>query len=194
MKILAFVDIHSNPSILKKIIQKSKKVDLLICAGDISEFGFNLKKLLFTLNKLNKPLLIIPGNHEDDEELESLCKLFKNIVYLNKKVYTLNNYNFFGDGSGGFSQHNKDLERFAKTIKPKENLIFVTHSPPFNTKLDLIPYLGHKGCKSIRKVIETLKPSLHFCGHFHESEYIVDKIKTTKTVNPGPEGMIFEVP
>lgn len=194
MKILAFVDLHGNSSVLKKIIKKSKNADLLICAGDISEFGFNLKKLLSTFDKLNKPMLILPGNHEDEEELENLCTLFKNIIYIHRKTYLFKDYLFFGDGSGGFSQTNKDLEQFAKTINSKEKLIFITHSPPYNTKLDFIPYLGHRGCKSVRKVIENLKPILHICGHFHESEYMIDKIKSTKTINPGPEGMIVDLP
>ncbi len=44
MKVLAFADMHSDTEALKVLIKASKEVDMIICAGDISTFGKDLKK------------------------------------------------------------------------------------------------------------------------------------------------------
>jgi len=38
MKILAFVDVHGSAACLKEIEKKSKKVDIILCAGDLTVF------------------------------------------------------------------------------------------------------------------------------------------------------------
>src|SRR3989344_3056089 len=72
MKILAFSDIHGKKSALIKIKNKTMKENpnLLICAGDLSFFSQKLKILINYLDNLNKPLLIIHGNHESIESIE----------------------------------------------------------------------------------------------------------------------------
>ena len=46
MKILTFVDTHGNQTAIKRLANLSKKADLLICAGDLTEFGANLNEYL----------------------------------------------------------------------------------------------------------------------------------------------------
>ena len=67
MKLLAFTDIHGSLTALKRIEQKikSEKPDLLVCAGDISIFEHGIVGILKKLNKLNKKIIIVHGNHED---------------------------------------------------------------------------------------------------------------------------------
>src|SRR3989338_5517648 len=101
MKILAFTDTHGNKKYLSLILHKAKKTDILICAGDLTLFGTGFFKLVKRFNKLNKKLLIIPGNHEPAREIESLR--YKKIISLHKKIYQINNYTFVGHGEGGFS-------------------------------------------------------------------------------------------
>ena len=45
MKILAFVDLHGSLNALKRLSKqiKSKKPDIIVCAGDISIFENNLE-------------------------------------------------------------------------------------------------------------------------------------------------------
>jgi hypothetical protein len=198
MKLLAFVDVHGNKRALKSIISKSKKKnpDLLICAGDISLFGRDLKKIISQFKKLDKPLIILPGNHEEGENLRKICSKFKFIIYLHKASYKINDYLFFGYGGGGFSMKDKGFERlsekFRKTIK-KEKVILVTHAPVYRTRLDIIPGLGHRGNKSIRRFVKKVKPVLVICGHFHENNGVVDTLGKTIIMNPGPYGKIIKV-
>ncbi len=195
MKILAFVDVHENKSAMKKLIEKSKDVDLLICAGDISVWGSNLSNLIKSFKATNKKLLIIPGNHEDEIELKEICSNFDFVFYLHKRSIKINNYLFFGHGTGGFAKINKDFEkvgeRFKKIIK-NEKVIFVSHAPPYNTKLDIL-INDHYGCKSYSDFILQVKPILCVCGHFHENSGVSDKLGKTFVINPGPYGQIIDL-
>jgi Icc-related predicted phosphoesterase len=199
MKILAFTDTHLNKKAIIKIIENSDKVDLLICAGDISWFGVGLDKILRLLNsKLKKLLFIIPGNHEDEESLKNICERLKKINYAQKKSIRYGKYLFFFWGGGGFSVSNPKLEaaipKFKERIKPDDKVIFVTHGPPYNTDLDHLEMIGHVGCKSQKLFLKEIKPLLHISGHLHENfnkhEVLFGK---TLIINPGPAGTILEV-
>lgn len=188
MKILVFTDVHGVFTILKKIARKSQKVDLLICCGDISNFGKNLNKIFLFLKKLNKPLLIVHGNHETNDNINSFSKVYDYIINIHNKKYSVDNYEFFGWGGGGFSRKDEKLDKL--NINFNKKLIFISHSIPYKTKLDALNH-DHTGSISIRKFIEKHKPILHFCGHLHENEAKRDKISNTLIINPGPYGKII---
>lgn len=81
--------------------------------------------------------------------------------------------------------------------------IYVMHSPPFETKLDLIE--GGKSCgsRSIKKFIENFQPLLTLHGHIHESPKLTgsykDRIGNTISINPGQfssknlQAVVFEL-
>ena len=199
MKILAFTDTHGSLSALRRIEQKvrTQKPDLLVCAGDISIFEHGIFGLMKRLNKLNKKILIIHGNHEDGLTFVRYTKLFKNVIFIHKKYYLENDILFLGYGGGGFSMVDKEFENvtknFKKIIKSNKDrkIILVTHAPPYKTKVDKL-IQGHSGNKSIRHFIEKNNVDLLICGHLHENFGKEDKIGKTKVINPGPFGkMIF---
>ncbi|MBI2557845.1 metallophosphoesterase [Candidatus Woesearchaeota archaeon] len=200
MKILAFTDIHGSLSALKRIRQKVKfqNPDLLVCAGDISLFERGLVNILRKLNKFNKKTIIIHGNHEDDSLFAKYSKSFKNIIFVHKKHFLEQNVLFLGYGGGGFALVDREFERFSARFKDliKNNLdkkiVFLTHAPPYKTKLDKIMQ-GHCGNKSFRNFVEKTKVDLMICGHLHENFGKGDKINKTKIINPGPFGKIIEV-
>ncbi|MFH0936281.1 MAG: metallophosphoesterase [Candidatus Woesearchaeota archaeon] len=192
MKILVFTDIHGVFTILKKIARKSQKADLLICCGDVSNFGRNLNKIFLFLKKLNKPLLIIHGNHETYENIDEFSKMYDYIINLHNKTYSIDNYEFFGWGGGGFSRKDEKLDKINNKTKFNKKLIFISHSVPYKTKLDALNH-DHVGSISIRKFIEKQKPILNFCGHLHENEARRDKINNTLIINPGPYGKIINL-
>lgn len=195
MKILAFGDTHGNLNYLDRSLKKAKDVDIIICLGDLSNFGRNFKEGINKLKKLDKLVLIIPGNHETSDQIDSVSN--KNIINLHKKSYELNDYIFFGFGGGGFHTINKDFEnvaeKFNKTIKKDSKIILITHGPPYGNALDMIPACGHVGCKSMRKFIEENKILLSVCGHIHENSGKVGRIGKTLVVNPSPFGRVIEV-
>ncbi len=198
MKILAFVDTHGSLKALEKIKKQAKQADIIVCAGDISVFENNLDYLLFQLNKLNKPVLIIPGNHEEDTDLSTLTKQLNNVTDIHKKTFIKDNYLFLGYGGSGFSMVDKEFIKTGKKLenelKKHENkkIILLTHAPPYKTKLDKI---GSEACgnKSIKNFILKTKPDLVICGHLHENAGKEDKIKKTKLINPGPFGKIINI-
>jgi len=197
MKILAFVDTHGNLNAIKRLLEKGQNVDLLVCAGDISNFGHNLKESISKLKKLNKPMLIIHGNHESEEQIKEISKDFKWIVNLHKGSYQLGDYCFFGYGGGGFAMQDIEYEqvaqKFKKTLNKKIKVVIVTHGPPYGTKCDLLPYQGYRGCRSYTKIDKDIKPVLHVCGHLHETACVRDRIGDTLVINPGAEGKIIRL-
>lgn len=197
MKILAFTDTHANKKSLKTLFQKAQDVDLLVCAGDISDWGKGIEHELKVLSKFKKTLLIVHGNHESRELMQKFCERFEFCRFIHKASYEINGYIFLGYGGGGFSKTDVEFEKLVNLFKAhydgKKKIILVTHAPPYGTKVDLIPGLGHRGNLSIRKFIEKFQPLLHVCGHLHESFSKTDTIGRSIIVNPGPNGKIIEI-
>src|SRR3989344_3590714 len=126
--------------------------------------------------------------------MRELCN--DNIIFLHKRSYSIGDYTFFGYGGNGFIQEDKKLESLIEKVKKitKEKLIFITHMPPYNTKLDYLPYgKRHAGSKSSSKFIKELKPVLTACGHLHENFKKEDSIGKSLIINPGPEGQLIEI-
>jgi len=196
MKILAFTDIHSNSNYIDIILKKSKKhnPDLLVCSGDLTYFGIKLNFVLKRLNSIKKPLILIHGNHEDEDEVTVLCSKYPNLIYLHKQVYDFKDYRFIGYGGLGFSRTTKSLEKFvlSKKIEGKKHIL-IFHQPPYGTKLDDIPFLGYVGNKSITKMIKLVKPVLALSGHIHETFNKKDKIGNSLLINPGQKGKIISI-
>ena len=201
MKILAFTDTHGSLSALKRIKSKVKvqKPDLLVCAGDVSLFERGIVGIMRRLDKLNKKIIMVHGNHEDDSTFRKLSKIFKNIIFIHKHHFIQNNVLFLGYGGGGFSIVDKEFEkiansRFRKLIKNNKDkkIVLVTHGPPYRTRLDKLMQ-GHCGNRSIRNFIEKNKIDLLICGHLHENFGKEDKIRKTRYINPGPFGKIVEI-
>jgi len=196
MKILAFVDLHGNLTALKKLVQRAKKddIELVICAGDITVFGDRLKRLIGFFRKINKPFLIIHGNHEENSEIQKACSAFHNCINIHKKGFRGEGFIILGYGGGGFSLVDKEFEkiaeRFKQMIKKGEKVILVTHAPPYNTNIDKI---GKNSCgnKSIRKFIYEVKPVLAISGHLHENAGKKDNIGKTVVINPGYKGKVI---
>ncbi len=195
MKLLAFVDNHGDLSSLRKIKKKAKQAELLICAGDISLFEQDLDFLLYELNKIGKPLLIIPGNHETETNLKNICALFENVYYIHKKLHKFKDYLIIGYGTGGFSLTEPEFNKFMAKNKAKlksKKIILVIHAPPYHTNLDKLNS-DYYGNKTFRDFVEKKKPKLVICGHFHENSGKSQKIGKTLVINPGPDGKILEV-
>lgn len=82
----------------------------------------------------------------------------------------------------------EDLNNLPKPTNPRKTL-YVTHSPPFGTRLDRIESGGSVGSQSIRLFIEETQPLITLHGHIHESPKwsgaYVERIGETIAINPG---------
>ncbi|MBW3021156.1 metallophosphoesterase family protein [Candidatus Woesearchaeota archaeon] len=194
MKILAFTDLHENMEFFKELERKSKKADIVICAGDFTIFNHGCKKMVKTIASLKKPTYLIHGNHENMSQVEEECKLYDNIRFIHKKVFRVNGINIFGYGGGGFSYIDRDFENFIekhKILLTKKNIL-VTHQPPYNTIVDEIVEDEHAGSKSIKKYLNHF--NLAISGHLHETFNKQEVInKKTLVINPSPTGMLIEI-
>jgi len=82
----------------------------------------------------------------------------------------------------------KDLDRLPEPLDFKK-AIYMMHSPPFGTKLDLIQGKKSAGSRSIKIFIREHQPLLTLHGHIHESPELsgtyMDRIGNTLSINPG---------
>jgi Icc-related predicted phosphoesterase len=82
----------------------------------------------------------------------------------------------------------EDLNRLPIPIDYRKT-IYMMHSPPFATKLDLIQGGKSAGSRSIKVFLEEYQPYLTLHGHIHESPELsgtyLDRIGKTLSINPG---------
>jgi uncharacterized protein len=194
MKILTFVDTHGSHAIQKRLDEmvKKDKPDVIICAGDMTIFGNEIDLVLMHFNRWKIPTLIVHGNHESESSVRKASSLFEYTHFLHKRTMKINGYTFVGYGGGGFSMRDPGFEQFAKTLPKNQNLVLVTHAPPYGTKLDFI-IDSHCGNKSFTEFIKKNQPLLMICGHLHENSGKEDVIQKTRVINPGPHGKIIKI-
>jgi uncharacterized protein len=197
MKIYAFTDIHENLQMLSKIKRRIKEqgVDLAVCTGDFTVFSHATKKMLTAMNDLGVPLVLIPGNHDDEDEIMALLPELKNIHYAHETMIEVMGLQFFGFGGRGFSRHEPALEMLEEQYAGQFNggTIVLCHAPPYGTKLDEIDPEWHVGNESLTELVRRRRPMLVLCGHIHECFHQHDSIAGTPVINPGPDGEIIEV-
>jgi len=190
MKAIAFADLHGNMRELDRIIRTSKKAELLLCAGDLTNFQRGLVGMLRKLERTGKRVVIIPGNHESPRYLKEVSRRFPHIKEIHKSSCIIGNLLIIGYGSGGFQQREPDFpgtaRKFAEQIRkhPEKKVVMLSHTPPYSTKLDRIGR-EHRGSRDISEFIKKHRVELLLCGHLHENAGIIEKIGRTTIINPG---------
>ncbi len=101
------------------------------------------------------------------------------------------------DARDWFLSHNtieEELEMLAQMSNPAQT-IYVTHAPPYATKLDVLYSGRHIGSRAVRKFVEQHEPPLTLHGHIHESyrmtEEIRDRIGGALCINPGQDEQVL---
>lgn len=201
MKLVVFSDIHSDGSLLKKVIKKASNdivsADLLICNGDFTDmfkiprdmWMKEVESMLSPLLKTNKKLLCVPGNHDPPQAVD----LFeKNNVNIHGKKETIQGFDFIGFG-GAVTPFNTSFEPSEETTRQtvgslaKEAtnpLVFILHNPPKGTKLDMAGRGMHVGSAALRSLILEHNPILALTAHIHECSGI-DTLGETTLFYPG---------
>ena len=70
MKALVFGDTHGDVFVLELLKRKAEQADIVLCLGDLTIFGEELKYMLTILNEFPAPVYLIHGNHELEEDME----------------------------------------------------------------------------------------------------------------------------
>ena len=100
-------------------INRHSGIDFVILAGDVTEFGSDAELLLAKkiLDRLAKPLYIVPGNH-DSKWSESGCNSFARIFGGENFSFIHRGFFFIGTASG-------PNMRMAPGLVPREHLTFL---------------------------------------------------------------------
>lgn len=197
MKFLTFSDLHEDFDQLKLLLKRAKEddIDFVIVAGDFTNFERSLRAVLKRLNDLGKTVYVIPGNHEEDGDYETVIKDYPNCINIDRQAVELGEYVIMAYGGDGFSTTDTNFRQISRkwygNYKNKKTIL-VTHGPPFGTLLDKLKS-KHVGNKDYRKFIERIKPKLAISGHIHETMGEIDTVGDTKCINPCWEGMIIEL-
>jgi Icc-related predicted phosphoesterase len=176
MRFVAISDTHGQHASLSL-----PDADVLIHAGDVSKRGTEqqIKEFLEWFTSLNyRYKILIAGNHDfylEKVSAEQLADLIpKNVVYLNESGIEINGIKIWGSPvqpwfhDWAFNrQRGADIKRHWDLI-PSDTDILVTHGPVRGI-LDRTVYGQDVGCVDLLDAVRRINPSIHICGHIHES-------------------------
>lgn len=199
LTIFACSDTHLQLNLLEEALKNSRGADLAVCLGDLTVYNRGLDAALEKLRALNTRVFVIPGNNEPPEVLEEKA-VEKGLLFLHGRKMVFKGFTFAGVGGSlrtpfntPFEMGEEDFKKILSGFKASKNLVLLSHSPPFNTRLDLTHSGDHIGSLELRRFIEEESPMLCLCGHVHERAGLSEKIGETIVVNPGSRGMVLEV-
>ena len=196
VRILAFTDFHGDNEAFERAKQliRSDKRDCVVVAGDIANYDLELaERHLKELAEHGIPLFFVPGNMDNPDlsawsGTDLVCPLHGKSARLG--AVTL--IGLGGSPPGPFStpfqipeDRAAQLLSQASSGVEKGRLVLVSHCPPKNTQLDVVPSGEHAGSMAVRSFVEKAKPALVISGHVHEARGI-DSIGGTTLVNTGP--------
>ena len=199
MRLLIISDIHGRVDLINKIPEVGK-VDVVVFAGDIAPYGA-VHRAYEALVKLAQDLrdsvvVAVPGNMDPAEAYHRAGREL-GIKVVHGDAAVIDDVTFIGVGGspptpfGTVPEFTEDeikaiLEKsYSRVRANQENIVLVSHSPPYGTKCDVVFTGKHVGSIKVREFIEKHQPTLCVCGHIHESR-AVDELGDTKIVNPGP--------
>ncbi|WP_342305134.1 metallophosphoesterase [Methanolobus sp. ZRKC5] len=195
MRLFAIADPHGNYSKIEELLDQSGDIDVVLIAGDITNFGPD-EKALELLDLFKPPILAVPGNCDH----ESIIKVIEDsrATNLHNKAVKIDGVKFVGMGGSNptpfctpFEIEECDFETnlnslMNETEKTDEPVVILTHVPPYGILDDVGD--THVGCKALSAFLDTA--DLIVCGHIHEARGIKKSGKTT-IVNPGMAALGF---
>jgi hypothetical protein len=195
MEILAISDIHNRLGNLSAIGDDLSKADVVLIAGDITNFGNvkHAKAIVTKISKYNNNILAVPGNC-DPPSVETY--LSDHGMSLHCNCVEFGGIKFVGVGGAiagagfGLDDIGSDdlsigLVAIEGILKPDDRAVLVTHQPAFGTKIDDTGGGHHAGSKGVRDFIDRNHPILAVSGHIHNA-FGTEVIGSTTLVNPGP--------
>lgn len=200
MKILFFSDIHSDLKALNELLDQD--ADYYFCAGDLVSWARGFDKAGELLRRRTGRVLIIPGNHESTQDIESFCNTYglENMHARSRQFDSVHiaalgysNPTPF-DTPGEYSE--AELARHLEPFSQLDPLVLVCHCPPKDTPLDQGSEGRHFGSSAITSFIDRVSPRYFLCGHIHESEGVCAKLGSegeTIGINVGKRGFLLDL-
>jgi Icc-related predicted phosphoesterase len=194
MRILIISDIHGSVSMAGRIARLSPAPDLVLLAGDITDFGgeSSARTIMLALADGGGPLAAVSGNCDRD----GVRSLLENEGWsVEGRCRTIIGLRIAGTGGGlhrrgltPFEQTEDELEESLRGALSENRtndlpLVILTHTPPSGTSLDRRGN-SHVGSMGLGAVLDETAPLLWVSGHIHESRSVSVRGRTT-LVNPG---------
>ena len=181
---------------------KKEKVDLVILSGDLTMNEMHTMGLIGPFKKVNKKVVLIPGNHESLATADFLADFYGDdgsVRNIHGYSIYVGDIGIFGAGSaniGIFQLQEKELfdvlsKGFDK-VKDRKKKIMITHVHPEGTLMGKLTQV-FPGSTAVKRFIEEKQPDIAICSHVHEAEGIEEEIGQTKVINVGKEGKIIEI-
>lgn len=199
MKLLLFSDIHSDFPGAAKLVDLSRKADVVVGAGDYCLARRGLDEIIAALSAIPKPTVLVPGNAESHEELARACRAWPGAHVLHGSQTTLDDITFYGLGGGipitpfgawSYDFSEDEAKNLLQDIQPGG--VLISHSPPKGV-LDMSSDGRSLGSEAVREIIDTKNPKLVVCGHIHGSAGQTARLRQTSVINAGPDGIIWEL-
>jgi uncharacterized protein len=197
VRILAFSDLHRDLAAAARLAERSREVDVVVCAGDLASVHRGLAETVDALRPIEVPTVLVPGNNETDSALREACRDWDAATVLHGGARELDGVSFYGLGAGVPVtpwDWSFDLteEEAAGMLEPcPGGAVLVVHSPPLGHGDESRG--RHLGSAAVRDAIERSTPRLALCGHIHESWGAESTIGDTRVLNLGPEGALLEI-
>jgi len=197
VRVLAFSDLHRDLGQAASLVERSRDVDAVICAGDLASVHDGLGETVRALRPIDVPVLLVPGNNETHDALRSACEGWDSATVLHGEAADLDGVTFFGLGGGipvtpwGWSFDLTEDQAAAALADCPEGAALVVHSPPFG---HVDESSGRNlGSRAILNAIESGSAPIAVCGHIHESWGEESAIGDTRVLNLGPDGAVLEI-
>jgi uncharacterized protein len=199
MKLLLFSDLHRNAEAARSLVERSRRVDLVIGAGDFANSRRGLETCLEILRTIAVPAILVAGNNESTGELVAACRDWPGAHVLHGSGVTVGGRAFFGLGGGvpvtpfGSWSYDFTEEQATALLAPcPAACVLVSHSPPQGA-LDQSSAGQSLGSLAVRQVVERKRPVLVVCGHIHNCAGQTAQLGETTVINAGPAGVEWEL-
>jgi uncharacterized protein len=199
MRILAFSDLHRDAAMAEAVVSECRGADVVVGAGDFATCGLGLQDTLLILRRMAVPFVLVPGNHDDLQELRTACADWPLAYVLHGQSVVLGGVAFFGIGFGSGLANpepwNKALdegEAAQLLMQCPERAVLVSHSPPYGIA-DQQKDGRHDGSAALRDAVLNRQPQITICGHIHNAWGQSGSIGHTPIHNIGPKQRLFVV-
>jgi len=199
MRILLFSDLHRDTDAAHRLVKLAREVDVVIGAGDFANRHQGLSDTLDILAQIDRPAVLVPGNGETYDELQTAASVWPTATVLHGTGCDILGRSFWGVGGGipvtpfGDWSYDFDEEAAESLLQGcPADAILVVHSPPLDT-VDHDSSGRIRGSQAIRSVIEDKLPKLVVCGHIHSDWGKRVSLGPTLIINAGPQGQLIQI-
>jgi Icc-related predicted phosphoesterase len=136
VRIVAFSDLHRDERAGRSLVERSRRVDVVAAVGDLASMHRGLRDMIDVLRAIDRPVLLVPGNNETDEELRAACAGWPAATVLHGQATEIDDVTFFGLGGGvpatpwgwSFDLSEQRAEHMLTALSP--GAVLLAHSPP----------------------------------------------------------------